>query len=117
LKATVGEFVSEVLVDVPPPEVLGMVELIPEVEMELRELDEAEIPEVEELDKELEEMGSVMLNVVVWERTLSAFPTLEARMEYPSPAGRLGRTTEIDPEATVTLFASAILLRRLSFAT
>jgi len=90
LKATVGEFVSEVLVDVPPPEVLGMVELIPEVEMELRELDEAEIPEVEELDKELEEMGSVMLNVVVWERTLSAFPRWKAGKNHRDRPGSNG---------------------------
>jgi len=80
LKATVGEFVSEVLVDV-PTEVLGIVELTP-VESEV---DEPEIPEVEEPDKELEETGFVMLNVVVWERTLPAFPTEVARKEYPSP--------------------------------
>ena len=47
-------------------------------------MDEPEIPEVEEPDKELEETGFVMLNVVVWERTLPAFPTEEARKEYPS---------------------------------
>jgi len=79
LKATVGEFVSEVLVDV-PTEDLGIVELVP-VE---REVDEPEIPEVEEPDKELEETGFVMLKVVVWERTLPTFPTEEARREYPS---------------------------------
>lgn len=46
-------------------------------------MDEAEIPEVEELDRELEETGSLMSNVVVWERTLPVFPTLVARREYP----------------------------------
>ena len=38
---------------------------------------------VEEPDMELEEMGSLMLNVVVWERTLPEFPTPVARREYP----------------------------------
>ena len=47
-------------------------------------MDEPELPEVEEPDKELEEAGFVMLNVVVWERTLPTFPTEEAMKEYPS---------------------------------
>jgi len=83
LKATVGESVAEVFVDVPVPgiELLGVVELIPEVEEELLEEDEM----VEEPDRELEEMGSLMLNVVVWERTLPVFPTPVARREYPGP--------------------------------
>lgn len=100
MKAMVDELVAEVLVDVPVPgvELLGIVELIPEVERELPEMDE---PEIEEPDKELEETGSLMLNVVVWERTLPVFPTPEARREYPSPAGTEGRITETDPEEIV----------------
>jgi hypothetical protein len=45
-------------------------------------MDEVEIPE--EPDKELEEMGLLMLNVVVWERVLPEFPAPVARREYPS---------------------------------
>jgi len=117
LKATVGESVAEVFVDVPVPgiELLGVVELIPEVERELPDMDEAEIPEVEELDRELEEMGSLTSNVVVWERTLPAFPTLVARREYPPRAGTEGRTTVTDKEVVVTLLAIGYELWATSF--
>jgi len=110
LKEPEGEVLGEVLEDVLVPvegvEVV-MEEGPPEVEIE------EPVPEVELEDEEVPEMGSSMLNALVWESVLVTSPTGEAWKVYPEPAGTTGITTVTFPSEVATVFLKAKVLRKM----